>query len=290
MLSALIRALRALAARLAAARPPQQPSTPAADPQLPGQPLGQPVDVVEPDVEQARPAAPAPAPIEAPAVHLAPAWDLSLPLPPTQYVDEPQEKTLIVLHHTVGGSMASSVGWWLANKERVGTAIGLERDGRRFLHFPLEHWAWALGPGANGGAANNYEHDRRAIQIELASEGPLLKVDNGIVTVFKNPKTGRYKPATEPHVDLGREWRGYRYFDAYNPKQIETCIATVRELLDRFPSVPRRMPRDPWAFNADLRTFKGVLGHAHVRSDKSDVHPLFPWEELAEACDLELVG
>lgn len=266
--AALLRALQALATRVAAGQQTQPPAEKPAP---------------------AQPHAPEPA-IEAPAIILEPRWNTSLALPETQYVDEPQEKNLIVLHHTVGGSLASTAGWWMANKERVATAIGVDRGAKEpHLFFPLEHWAWALGPGANGGAGDNYPHDRRAIQIELASEGPLLKIDNGIVTVFKNPKTGRYKPATDPHVDLGRDWRGYRYFDAYDEQQLETTIRTVRWLLDRFPSIPRRAPRDPWAFDADLRSFEGIISHSHVRSDKSDVHPMFPWEQLAEACGLELV-
>lgn len=215
-----------------------------------------------------------------------------------QYVKEVQPKDTIFLHHTVGGSIMSSFGYWQSTADRVGTAYGIERDGGIYEVFDPQHWAWHLGAGAHGAGNIN---EKRSIGIELGSEGPLIPVPNGTgaTTIFWNPKTGRYLPATDRIVDLGFDWRTFtvrgttykgRFFDEYNPAQVDSCIALVRHLLDKFPTIPRQCPADPTTFDASWRGFKGVLSHSHVRSDKTDIHPKFPWDRLIEECGLTPVS
>jgi hypothetical protein len=45
-------------------------------------------------------------------------------------------KTLVVLHHTVGGSALSSIRWWRDDPRVVGTAYVIERDGTIYQTFP----------------------------------------------------------------------------------------------------------------------------------------------------------
>lgn len=210
----------------------------------------------------------------------------TLRMPKTEYVPEAVEKTGIVLHHTVGGSARGSFEWWLqqrnakGQRERVGTAYIIERDGVIYEVFPPECWAHHLGIG-------DASFDARTIGIELASEGALVPADDQLLA-FYNPKTKRGRTHEDPVVDLGRTWRGYRYFDAYDPAQIISLLALVDWLCDQH-RIPRRCPGDAWEFRNEWRRFEGVFSHSHVRPDKSDIHPLGPWRELQTYARLQPV-
>lgn len=223
--------------------------------------------------------------------------DRSLTLPAGQFVDEVCSKDLIVLHHTVGGSARSTFEYWRATPERIGTAFIVERDGTVYQTFPEDRWAWHLG--LKGADAAGGRHDRRSIGIEIASEGALFD-RGGVLHCFG--VTGRVYPRGQA-VDLGpgKEFRGFRYFDAYDPAQLRSTLALVNALLLRYPTIPRRTVRNHalgpsaplqsvgGAPLADRLSFRGVLGHTDLRADKSDPHLLFPWGDLARACDLEVV-
>ena len=51
-----------------------------------------------------------------------PSIDRTLRLDSEQYYRTNHKKDLIVLHHTAGGSAASTVSWWNSNKSRIATA------------------------------------------------------------------------------------------------------------------------------------------------------------------------
>lgn len=195
-----------------------------------------------------------------------------------QYYAEARAKSLLVIHHTVGRSARSTLEWWRADPRRIGTAYLIDRDGTVYETFPAKYWAHHVG------VAGDVELEKRTIGIELASEGPLI-AKNGFLA-FYNPKTGRGRLHTDPVVDLGREWRSYRYFDAYEPAQIAALLGLVDQLCDRF-HIPRRCPADAWGFDERWRSFEGVVSHSHLRADKTDIHPLGPWRELKTYCRLE---
>lgn len=212
-----------------------------------------------------------------------------------QFVDEPQDKDLIVLHHTVGGSARSTFDYWQRSPERVATAFIVDRDGTVYQTFPADRWAYHLGlKGADAAAGR---HERRSIGIELASEGALLE-SGGQLYCFDtvSPRTlfDRAKA-----FDLGYQWRGRRWWAEYEPAQLAAAGALVGDLIRQFPHVPRQTVRDhrvgPQARLAgdpgavDRLSFRGVLAHCDMRADKTDVHPGFPWDELARDLGLEVV-
>lgn len=211
-----------------------------------------------------------------------PVIDDSMRFSTDQYFPEASAKRGIVLHHTVGGSARSTFEYW-QNRERVGTAYQIDRDGTTYEHFNPSHWAYHLGLVNTKG-----RYDRETIGIELCSEGPLVPVD-GDLHAYYNPKTGRGRVHTDPIVDLGTTWRGWRYFDAYSPEQVVSTLALVHWLLEQFPAIPRLAPANAWTFDQRWLRHGGVYGHAHVRTDKSDPHPLAPWRELKLYCRLEEV-
>lgn len=216
----------------------------------------------------------------------------TLRLPPGQYIDERHPKDLIVLHHTVGGSARSTFNHWKAQPERIGTAFIVDRDGTVYETFSPDCWAYHLG--LKGAASAAGRHERRSIGIEIASEGGLIE-RHGELYCFgvESPRTKFDRTMAE---DLGYTWRDYRYFDRYEPAQIESVTALIDSLLVRFATIPRVTVRDhrtgpvgktggPYT---DRLSFRGVLGHADLRADKSDPHPNFPWFEMARRLKLEV--
>lgn len=216
----------------------------------------------------------------------------TLRLPNNQYVDEPQAKTLLVLHHTVGSQAKSTVDYWRSDAARIGTAYIIERTGEIFETFPADRWAYHLGlkaPVSAGGI-----HEKRSIGIELASEGGLEKLGSRYFAFG-----GKREVHPSSVVDIGASWRGFRYFDKYDPPQVESCIALVQDILTRFPSIPRqtKKPRTiemlkaelPGGNPGDAATFRGVIAHCDIRTDKTDVGPHFPWDRLIAECGLRVV-
>lgn len=206
-------------------------------------------------------------------------------LPDTQYVHQASEKTGIVLHHTVSRSVASVYDWWNEKNDRkvtrVGTSYVIGEDGTIYSFFPDEMWAWHLGAGVPT------EDEARTIGIEIVSEGGLVPVD-GQTYAFWNPRTKKGVPHNVDVVDLGKIWRGYRYFDGYSAAQISSVIVLLDYLCDKH-NIPRKVHKNLWDYNASIKKFQGIFTHAQVRSDKTDVHPMFPIVDIAKWCRLEIV-
>lgn len=220
------------------------------------------------------------------AERLAPSINRSLRLPSDQFVPSTERKDLAVLHHTAGGSARSTFEWWRSNSERIGTAFVVERDGAVFEVFPPESWAYHLGvKGRDGSPAI----DRRSVGIEIASEGGLVRdpARSGVhLHAF-----GVIAPRTEYQgevYDHGTEWRGFRWFAAYSPAAVDAAALLVRHLVERF-GIESKTPSDHLSYREELRRFRGVLGHHHVRPEKSDLHPGFPWSRFVEAAGISLV-
>lgn len=209
-----------------------------------------------------------------------PPIDRSLRLPPTQFFGEAQPKSLIVLHHTAGATALSTFRFLASRPAPVAVAYLVARDGTIFELFDPRLWAFHLGvPGSGRGM------ERRSIGIELANEGALFGFPDNLFA-FGGPEEGTRFTGTV--FDAGRPWRGHRWFAAYTEAQTEAAIALVDHLLTSF-HVPRQTPAEHTGTLRDL-TFQGVISHHHVRPDKTDVHPGFPWDRLVVRCGLSLVG
>jgi N-acetyl-anhydromuramyl-L-alanine amidase AmpD len=198
-------------------------------------------------------------------------FNTSLRLSPDQYVDEIKKKDLIVLHHTVGGSAKSTYDYWQSDPKRIGTAFVVERDGTIFQTFPEDRWAFHVGSKLGNGI------DKRSIGIEIASEGGLTE-NKGKLYCF-----GIISSRTEfktPIYDAGLNWRGFRYFDIYDDKQLESTINLVKYLCEKY-NILKKFPTDPFISDpVGYYSYKGILSHSHIRPDKTDVHPGFPWTKL----------
>ena len=190
-------------------------------------------------------------------------------LNPGQFVDETHKKSLVVLHHTVGGSAKSTVNYWNSDEKRIGTAFVVERDGTIYRTFPEDKWAYHVGSKLGN------DIDRRSIGIEIASEGGLKEVDGKLYCFdVVSPRT-QFRGDVYNH---GAPWRGFRCFAAYTDQQIEATLQLVDYLCNKF-GIPKTVPKIN-DYNKSHYNHIGIIGHYHVRADKSDIHPGFPLNRI----------
>ncbi len=209
--------------------------------------------------------------------------DRSLRLPAEEYKTDVERKNLIVLHHTVGASATSTFEWWLTDPKPIGTAYLVARDGTIHEIFHPECWAYHLGYGSR-------VDEKRSIGIELASEGALLERGGKLYCFDRISMRTRFE---DESFDLGYAWRGYQHFASYPEAQTAATIELVRDLLQQFhvpPTVFKNVQTGaPSIFSVTHRLWTGILGHAHVRDDKTDVHPGFDWNRLVAELKLQRI-
>jgi len=218
--------------------------------------------------------------------------DRSLRLPQSEYFAEPQAKSGIALHHTVCDSVHTTMKLWRRDKtpggspRKIATAYVIERDGTIYEAFDPECWAWQFGLHWRENLRIPFE--RRFIGIEISSEGGLMEYRENLYAYQKVSPLTR-KPKDEA-LRCDTPYRGYQWFDRYDIAQLASVARLVDELCARF-SIPRVYPEHPFLYyGTTLASFRGVIGHAMVRADKSDPAP-DPrlWETLREVAGLKPV-
>jgi N-acetyl-anhydromuramyl-L-alanine amidase AmpD len=192
-------------------------------------------------------------------------------LPNNQYMIEPHDKKMIVLHHTVGGSAKSAIDWWNQDPERVGVAYVIDRDGTVYEVFPPEDWAYALGiKGAP------HDLDKISIQIEIVSWGWLTNQDYKFFVTLGEHKV--FIPKDEV-IDI--DFRGYKHYHKYSDEQVTSVCELVKELNEKF-NMNLQYKDNFWEFDQSVidHNTPGLISHTTVRKDKTDI---FPQPNLIEA-------
>jgi hypothetical protein len=173
--------------------------------------------------------------------------DRSLHLPESEYFAQPQAKSGIAIHHTVGRTARSTLEAWRVDRSTagrprlVGTAYIIDHDGTVFEVFDPAAWAYQFG--LRWPHAARLQFERRFIGIELASEGGLIEHE-GELYCFGRVSPRTWKPEWEA-FDYGRPYRGYQWFDRYEAAQLEALGRLVGELCTRF-AIPRHYPTPPF--------------------------------------------
>lgn len=188
---------------------------------------------------------------------------VKLPLKPEQYYHGEFEKKYIFLHHTAGGSAASSIAHWASNPDHIATPYVIDRDGTIYECFPPEKWAYHLG------VKGNSTLEKHSIGIEICSYGML---DDKLVTY-----TGK-KIAPEKTVKLDKPFRGGVFWEAYTPEQIASLKSLLGYLVDRF-NIPWQDDPLWYEYHNPGILPPGIWSHSTVRKDKIDV---FPQAEILE--------
>jgi hypothetical protein len=163
-------------------------------------------------------------------------------LPENEYYPIITEKKTIILHHTEGSHRPDWViHGWDRDKTKGGKSLKVatqyviggkstrdgnsDWDGVIFQVFPDEMWAHHLGTKN----VNNIELNKQAIGIEICNYGPLTKSANGMYFNYVNGLVPE-----EDVIDLGKNWRGYRYYHKYTDRQIESVIYLIERLSNKF--------------------------------------------------------
>lgn len=212
----------------------------------------------------------------------------TLRLPRGQFFEDKHPKRQVYVHHTVGGNAGSTFDWWLKDPQRIGTAYLVERDGTIYEVFPPECWAHHIGRGSLD------RHNQQSIGIELCSEGALRSgkemnkafdndnFDEQWLYAFNAKKL--YHVENDAAKFVKAPFRGFDYFDAYEPAQLVSACWLAKDLCSRFAVPATIVPfDDKLSYHLELLdSFQGVLGHANVRLDKTDPHPGFDWKLLRD--------
>lgn len=207
--------------------------------------------------------------------------------PEDQYYPIETEKTIIDWHHMASGeSLVGDIDWWLANKERVATCCGIQRNGTIGTMFSSKYWAHAKGikikefdkfkipriykTRSNGKryVANNEILNQKAIQCEFDSWGRLVKKGNNFYS-WTNKK-----------IDIGlvqkydKAFKGQHYFEKYTDEQIRSAEKLMIYWRDKYGIDISY--KGNIIFEQNRRALLGEPGvwtHGSYRSDKDDLHP-----------------
>lgn len=204
------------------------------------------------------------------------------PLDEGQYFTEQHPKNQIVIHHTAGSSNPYNVvSGWNANLDKIGTPLIIAgkpvrsgdnfKDGEIVQCFSTRKWAYHLGVPSETFKKYNIPYkrlDKTSIGIELCNWGYVTKLSNG---TFKN-YVGGIVPE-EDVIDLGKEFRGHRYYHAYTDAQISSLKDILIYLCDKY-NIPKTYNSEIWAMNQGaLNGQPGIYSHTSYRSDKYDCFP-----------------
>lgn len=209
-----------------------------------------------------------------------------LRLPDTEYFPGRDPKSGICIHHTVGGSALSTFNWWRDDKNTVGTAYLIARDGTVHEVFDPNCWAWQFG--LKWPSEQKIAFEKRYVGIEIASEGGLIESEGNLYCFDRvSPRTLKKR---DEAFDYGTVFRGYRFFDKYETAQVDSLTELINDLCNQF-KIPKQTPNDHYKFYGEtLKDFKGIIGHTMVRQDKSDPAPdQSMWDTLISGCSLQTV-
>ncbi len=199
------------------------------------------------------------------------------------YYKSVSKKNQICLHHTASGSNPFGVvDWWRMSPAPVATAFVIggkydKKDGEIIEAHPERFWAWHLGvsPKYSNGYSNHDRNgialDSKCIGIEICNWGFLKKdVNTGEFLNYVN-RTVNEKEV----VDLGKEFRGHRFFQKYTDAQIKSTQTLLLELANKYGINLHRKYDWDWfnISNEALSGKDGVWNHCSFRTDKIDIFP-----------------
>lgn len=184
-----------------------------------------------------------------------------IPLKENQYYQGVYQKKYIVLHHTAGGSAASSIAGWAATPEHIATPYVIDRDGTIYECFDPKFWAYSLG------VKGQTSLEKATIAIEIACYGALTEKNGKLVTY-----TGKEIPANKS-IRLDKSFRGYQLWESYTPEQIQALKILIPYLMDKF-KIPKQENISNWYEYQNPATLPpGIYSHTTVRKDKIDIFP-----------------
>lgn len=162
-------------------------------------------------------------------------------------------------------------------------------DGEILQAFELDEFSWQLGvmlcPQYTGGITlsrmNAASLEASNIGIEICNYEYAIPKGDHFETYFSTPQYPCIIPEEEI-IDLGREWRGHRYWHNYTDAQIDSLANLLLALKSKFDidfSIFSQGFDDWWFSEAGevninaLNGKAGIWNHTNYRSEKGDLHP-----------------
>jgi len=201
-----------------------------------------------------------------------------------EYLGGPTDKFYVFLHHTAGGHdpYATIRSWNNDDRGRIATQFVVgnrsvkgdtTHDGEIVECFPDEGWAYHLGKN------NSSLLHPHSIGIEICNYGWVDRRGGKFYTYVNSILPD------DQVIDLGFEFRGFRYFHKYSEAQIGAVHQLLREIRRRHDQVnldvglvewiETQSPAEAFDFKPDACNGKvrGLLTHANTRKDKTDCSP-----------------
>lgn len=208
---------------------------------------------------------------------------IKIPLTISQYIPEESDKRQIVLHHSAGWDDARGMfAGWAADKQRVGTCMGIVDDGTIYQCFPEKYWAWHINVLSVGNKSmrdaklkqyRTMKHamllEKQSLGVEVCNWGPLNYDENGSFTTWAGVPFKDEKKI----INYEHGFRSRNFYERYTDQEIESLWRLIRHWCIQY-NIPTTYNSDMW--NVSERAISGTPGiwaHVSYRSDKTDMHP-----------------
>ena len=207
-----------------------------------------------------------------------------------EYYSEVYEKDTVFIHHTAGSHRPDwTVACWEHDRTKSGLSLkvatayviggistrdpkDISWDGVIVRAFDDKFWAHHLGTKES----NNSILNKKSVAIEVCNYGPLILGKDG--NYYNYVKS--IVPANMV-IKLTKPFKGYMYWHAYTPKQLESLKLLLLDIVKRHPKIDLKQGLrfiltndDCFEFNqAAVKGMPGLWTHTNVRKDKSDMYP-----------------
>lgn len=204
---------------------------------------------------------------------------------------------LFVLHYDAAGTSQSCFKI-LHDRRGLSVHFLLDVDGTIYQTLDLKEQAWharqanprsigveianigAYEPGAMSPLGEWYREGTDGVVMSL----PGVLGEGGVRTedfVARPARANRIRGEVHGAV--------YEQYD-FTPEQYRSLIALTAALMDVFPQIRLRAPRDARGrirtdtlTDAEFQRFQGIIGHQHLSKSKRDPGPAFDWQRFLRA-------
>jgi len=201
------------------------------------------------------------------------------------YYRAKHKKSKLVLHYTMG-YLTGDLAKLTKNNFHVSVPFVVARSGMIIRLFDPDYWSHHVGPGALGG---NKTISKASVAIELSCLGPLVR-DDGWINNYYGSKFCKHGE-TELYIDLGKEYRDYRYYARFADAQYKAAQTLIQKIVNHYGITKTFMHEnaryDLFASSAMAKAYKGICSHVNFRpsGEKTDIGPAFDWKTIGAKKD-----